>query len=110
DQAGAELRQIKDADDESEQAGDVEENDAARQAREALADEELPDALGHPAQTAVAIDAEKASRQAGEAVGARRRRRFIETGRLGGLLRCFGGSVEQWGRCRLLFAPRVPPS
>src|SRR5205814_9292488 len=44
DQAGAELRKIKDADDEREQSGDVEEYDAPREAREALGDEELPDA------------------------------------------------------------------
>ena len=42
DQAGAELRQIEDADDQREQAGDVEQDDAPRQARRALRDEEAP--------------------------------------------------------------------
>ncbi len=42
DQAGAELRQIENADHQREQAGDVEEDDAAREARKALRDEELP--------------------------------------------------------------------
>ena len=41
DQAGAELRQIEDADDQRDQAGDVERDDAPRQTRKALADEEL---------------------------------------------------------------------
>ena len=42
DQAGAELRQVDDADREREQSGDVERNDAAGEAGKALGDEELP--------------------------------------------------------------------
>jgi hypothetical protein len=40
DQAGAELRQIEDADDEREQPDDVEQNDAPGEARRALRDDE----------------------------------------------------------------------
>ena len=45
DQPGAELRQKDDADRERDQAGDVEDDDAAGEARRALRDEELPGAL-----------------------------------------------------------------
>jgi len=42
DQAGAELRQVQNADHEREQARDVEQHDAPRQARGGLRDQELP--------------------------------------------------------------------
>ncbi len=66
DQAGAELRQVEDAEDEGDEAGDVERDDAPRQAGEALADEELPGALAEAAKPALAIDLRHMARQAGE--------------------------------------------
>ena len=48
-QAGAELREIEHAGDECDQAGKVEEDDAAREAREALRNEEMPNRAGHAA-------------------------------------------------------------
>ena len=54
DQAGAELREIENADDQRQQAGDVEEDDAPGEARKALADEELPRAAQQqPARAAL---------------------------------------------------------
>ena len=50
DQPGPELGEIEDAEHEREQPRDVQENDAARQAREALGDEELPAMLERAGQ------------------------------------------------------------
>ena len=108
DQAGAELRQIENADDEREQARDVERDDAAREAREALADKELPGALHDTAQAAVLVSGGDPARQTRKRVTAGTRRRLVGTFRLGALWRCFGGSIEQWGCCRPSSAPRVP--
>src|SRR5262249_11824387 len=47
DQAGAELRQVEDADDEHHEAGDVQEGDASRQARRTLDRQELPAPAQH---------------------------------------------------------------
>ena len=101
DQAGAELRQVENADDERDQARDVERDDAAGEAREALADEELPGAPRDAAQPAFAIDLRDAARQIGERVAPRHAAPGSSgRWRLGGLrLRGFGGSIEQWGRC-----------
>ena len=79
DQAGAELRQVEDAEDEGDEARDVERDDAPRQAGEALADEELPGALGDAAKPALAIDLRHAARQAGERVAPGTRGRFVGT-------------------------------
>ncbi len=51
DQASAELGQIDDAENEHEQAGDVEKDDAPREARKRLGDEELPAAAKGAADT-----------------------------------------------------------
>ena len=106
DQAGAELRQIEDADDERDQARDVERDDAAGEAREALGDEELPGALGDAAKPALAIDPRDMARQhrrTGYAADAPPARRDAAS-RPASACR-FGGSIEQWGRCRLSCAP-----
>ena len=77
DQAGAELGEIENAENEGEQAGDVEEHDPAREAREALGDEEMP-AVARQARDAVLAQdmpgaAEEAARSragAGEGIDA----------------------------------------
>ena len=86
DQAGAELRQVEDADDQREQARDVERDDAPGEAGEALADEELPGALRDAAQAALIVDARDALRQIGEAnCAANVASRLVGTWRLGAL-------------------------
>ena len=107
DQAGAELRQIEDADDQRDQARDVERDDAAGEAGEALADEELPGAPRDAAQSALGIDLRDAARQIGERVAAGRAAGSSGRWRLGGSRRGFGGSIEQWGRCRLVCPSRA---
>ncbi len=54
DQAGAELRQIEDARDQRDEAGEVERDDAARQARERQREEELAGAAQPAEQPAPA--------------------------------------------------------
>ena len=71
DQAGTELRQVEDAEDERDEARDVERDDTPRQAGEALADEELPGALGEAAKSALAIGPRHAARQARKRVAPR---------------------------------------
>ena len=71
DQAGAELREIQHADDQRDEAGEVEEDDAAGEAGEALRDEEAP-------------------RPSAACAGARR---TLGRGRRGVLARAFGFSL-----------------
>ena len=61
DQAGAELRQVEDADDQRDQAGEVEEDDAPGEAGEALRDEELPGAPRNGAQARASLGARRAA-------------------------------------------------
>ena len=99
DQAGAELRQVENADDEREQAGEVEEDDAPGEARKARADEELPgpDATDRPAGARRAFVLRRADcRQAAQA----RPRR----------LQAFRGSVEHGSVCRLRPLWPAPPA
>jgi hypothetical protein len=55
DQAGAELRQIQNAGDQRDQAGKIENDDAAGEARNALRKQKLPDRLDTPACSASAV-------------------------------------------------------
>ena len=100
DQAGAELRHIEDADDQREQTRDIERDDAPRETGEALADEELPGALCNAAQATLAIEPPSAARPVGKPVAPGMRGRIVGTMGLGVVRLCFGGSIEQWGRCR----------
>ena len=116
DQAGAELRQIENADDERDQARDVEEDDAAREAREALADEELPGApqrrrasrsRHRPARRGPAAPANGLRRDArGSPARRARRLRLVGRCRSVGLRVASGGSIEQLGSLPSSSAPR----
>ena len=112
DQAGAELRQVEDADDQRDQARDVERDDAPRQAGEALADEELPGAPGDAAKPAFAIDLRHAARQAGERVAPGTRRRLAGTPPSPGAgvsAACgLASAVRSSNGVAASYAPRVP--
>ena len=95
DQAGAELREIENADDQREQARDVEEDDAAREAGEALADRSCQARWHDAAQAALLIDLRDALRQVGERVVPGKLRPVAGTLGLGGFRLRFGGSIEQ---------------
>ena len=91
DQSGAERRQIIDADGQREKPGDVEDDDAPRQARRALIDEELPGVARPVEKAADAAMADGRSRFA-EAFGLDLR--FDRSQRRGPVVRNICGSIE----------------
>ena len=94
DQPGAELREVENADHQRDQAGEIEKDDAAGEAGEALRDEELPD-RAHDAANGTETAAHNARRVLGRRFG-------------GGLLRgdlC--GPVEHVVQSSRVLPPRV---